>query len=157
MFSSAHALYCEQYSRWKVKKQRKKWRSCPDQSKVDTYEIWYCTVSCKSPKSMSLKIEEPLFSLLHTIQCRYEITLSSNIMMFVKKLQHMSNAQKIMRHTLDKPINSSYTHKWWTQMNVMMNINILMFILRTQQHSHGQNINSPRFSSKSKWGARHMA
>jgi len=65
--------------------------------------------------------------------------------MFVQKTQHMNNAQEIIRHTLDKARNSSYTHKWWTQMKIMMKINILM----KNKTTFWWSACSPRFSSKS--------
>ena len=72
----------------------------------------------------------------------------NNILMFVQKTQHMNNAHNTIRHTLDKPINSSYIHQWWTQMKNMMNINILMKNTitfwcssgSTQQHFDGQKV-----------------
>jgi len=54
MFSSAHVLHYEQYNSWKVKKQSKS-EDLFFQSKMDTYKIWHCTMSGKSPKSMSLE------------------------------------------------------------------------------------------------------
>ena len=68
--SAMHMLSTVNSTVGKKLKSKQKWRSCPDQSKKDTYEIWYSSVSCISPKSMGLKITDPLFSLLHTIQCR---------------------------------------------------------------------------------------
>ena len=98
----------------KLKKQSQR-RYCPDQSKKDTYEIWYITISTTLSCTQSNANLEQLYA-----------TLSSNILMYMEKLLLMDIAQKIIWNTYDKPKNSCVHSYMMNRDECLMNINILM-------------------------------
>jgi hypothetical protein len=147
-------LLYEQYSRWKRKKQTQK--EILSHS-IRVRHIWELVqyMDHTIPQSMGMKIQNPHYLSCTVSKANMGMHYPATLWCMWKSHCLWILPRKSYKTHMTSPETHVFIHTWWTQINIMMNINILMkntttfwcSSWKTQQHCDGQNVH-PEFQVK---------